>query len=242
VYANDPLAKILRDLGAHVLPVSEALTVVHNAMQSPQAIWGFSGYATEGRPYRVLGNALRSLFGFLTTSGNRPPLVCHGGSNEGVLGLADVLARHHGIPTLGFTPLQGLDSMGASTHGVIGGDTYRSRERLVATPSDLLACAGGHDGTRRELDEALKGGGVGLLLAFEDYRPESLLGSCHTTGSTATFAEFLKYGERLVVCRSFTELPAKVSQALAVAAQSSMLPPNRTARFNRLVRYLAEQT
>jgi predicted Rossmann-fold nucleotide-binding protein len=98
---------------------------------------------------------MHALFAELNYSNRMPELIVNGGSRTGVLGLSAYIARLHGVQTLGFTPLQGLDNMAPQSQLIVGGNTYRDREKLVGAAADVLTVWGGQGGTERECEAAV---------------------------------------------------------------------------------------
>lgn len=180
-------------------------------------VWGFSGYATGGvnkatqKPfgYQEEGDGLRVLYAHLSDQDQSPGIAIDGGVSEGFLALNSVVARSAGISTLGFIPLQGLSSVGIRDHMVVAGNTYRDRETFVGT-ADILACAGGDQGTARECHEAVSRGAAVLLMALKEY-PQSSLPKTYQTHEDLRRA--YKTGQ-LVVCESIDDLPDSVDRLL----------------------------
>ena len=234
IYAD---AQVLNELREYrkVEPLSETVALFARLAGTSGLIWGFSGYATAGRAYRLEAEMMTVLYRYLASQIRLPVLATDGSSSAGVLGLSGVIAAAYGVPTLGFCCLQGLDCMAPRDHMVVSGHTYRDREELVGVAPDVLVAVGGHEATRRECGHALKNGGVVLMLAPQDYRPDSLMGSLHSSGSRQTFAD-LQPADRIVVCRSIAEVPAAVESVLElIAGTRRRVRSRRMSRIDRLI-------
>lgn len=216
------LARELRSHGARTASLHNVLRVVHSAFAQPEVVWGVSGFATPGHDSSVEAEALSALYHHLATGGTLPPLVTDGGASVGVLGLNGIIAAQHKVPTLGFTPLQGIASMGVRTHTVVWGDLYRDREVLVGLVPDALACVAGGDGARRECQTTLRYGGVVLLVKLRDYHPESFPAAYE---SFPDIAEAIANG-RFFVCESLEDLPERIAQVRRASEAARLVHRN----------------
>jgi predicted Rossmann-fold nucleotide-binding protein len=214
VYTDDEaLAQALEERGAQTAALDDALTVIRRRM-ARGVMWGFSGFATKGFECDVEGKGMRKLYDYIAEDDTS----ADGAASAGVLGLNSVLARMNGVQTIGFSPRQGLSSISHRDHLVVKYHTYRQRERLIGAVSDVLVCAAGGEGARRELQRALNLGAIGLILALEgkEYGPNTLPGNYQTF-------ETLRNAEadgQLVVCRSAADIPAAVSDVVAASAET----------------------
>jgi hypothetical protein len=182
-----------------------------------RAVWGFSGYATGGRPYDLEAQALLALYECLDDSGRLPVMTVDGAMSAGVLGLNGILASEYGVPSLGCTPYEGLASIGPRAHMLIEGATYQKREPIIAMLSDILACVGGDAASYRECQIALDHGSVVLLMVLRDYdSPQPLSKTHHTLKHTYD-------PSRLIVCNDLNLVPQCVDEALAALDKTDPL-------------------
>lgn len=224
VYVGDAeLREALRARGARTASLKLAVDRIQSMCLRTGVIWGVSGFATPGPDCSAEAGGLAALYQFLADMQMLPMLVADGGASVGVLGLNGLIAAMHKVPTLGFSPLQGIASMGARDHTVIWGDTFRDREQLVGLLPDALVCAGGGDGAGRECEKALDHGSPVLLLALRDYDEGTL---------PVTYRSWPKLAEaegngRLVVCRSLDELPRCIGLVHEMARLAAVQRPAR---------------
>lgn len=173
MYARAPMDGRLRDLGASAASLREAYAVISHALHTG-TVWGVSGFATGATPEQPLdyikeNNILSAFYTYISNSAMRPSLIVDGGCSEGILGLNGYFAEDRGLPNLGYIPFEGLTSMSARQHMVVWGDTYRDRELLVGTTSQILLCMGGADGTIRECLRALLYNSPVILVEAKHY-------------------------------------------------------------------------
>jgi hypothetical protein len=194
-------------------------------------IWGVSGFATPGPDCSAEAGGLAALYQFLADSNRLPMLVADGGASVGVLGLNGLIADMHNVLTLGFTPLQGIASMGPRNHTVIWGNSYRDREQLVGLLPDALVCAGGGDGAGRECETTIDNGGPVLLLALKKYDEGTL---------PVTFRSWPKLQQaesegQLVVCESLDDLPRCIGLVYEMAKLAAAQRPGRLTAITHLL-------
>lgn len=214
IYTNDDtLSRAVQAYGASVGTLSSANALVQQRLTGG-LVWGFSGFATAGRPYSVEAGGMREIYRTLGQA-RKPALVVDGGVSAGVLGLSGVLAIEFGTETLGVIPLQGLGSIGPRNRLLVWGNTYRDRERMVGTLPDILCCVGGADGTLRECLAAVEQGSIVVLLALQDYGSSSLPGSYKKYEELRLAAK----NGTLFVCHSISNIATCINAALEAHAR-----------------------
>ncbi len=229
----------LRDCGIGAKMHEEAADLLgwHLGPNNRSLVWGFSGYATggidlaSGSPfsYNAEANGLLGIYGYLAAKNALPSLAFDGGTREGFLELNRVVAQSAGVETLGFLPEQGLGAVGVRDHLVVGGKTYKGRERAIAT-ADVLVCAGGTGipdvpyakdahavGTAHECIRAVKAGATVLMLDLQEYPPASLPRTFHRHDDLRKAHD----DGRLVVCRSLDTIPDCIDQVLETDVRRS---------------------
>jgi hypothetical protein len=195
-------------------------------------VWGFSGFATGGPSYAVEARAMRALMGSLKSMNLMPSLISDGGVDEGVLGVAGILARRFDVPSLGFLPRQGLASAGERTYMAVRMQTYQGREQLVGITPDVLVCVGGAGGTRSECEAALNQGSVVVLLVMRSYDPPSFVESHRDIQALADAED----GGQLFVCSELQHIMSVARRAATAAGRESRANrPERLATLSRLL-------
>lgn len=175
---NSVLRQALEAKGVVVGSMGDVTTLIKRC-SGKGVIWGFSGYATAGKEYRLEADAMRNIYESISKA-QMPSLVVDGGVSAGVLGLSSALAAEFGVQTLGVIPVGGLDSIGPRNDMLVWGDTYQQREKMVAAIPDILWCVAGAGGTLRECVAAVEQGSVVVIVAPRNYDKESLPGSYKT--------------------------------------------------------------
>lgn len=226
---HQALRQELQVQGFTATGLAEAGSVIESHYGNDALIWGFSGFASvlPGIDYRQEGKGIAQFYDYLATTDRKPGLAVDGGVSAGNLGLSAVIAAQHGVPTMGFIPLNGLDSTGTRDHLVVWGNNYPDREVLVGTTPDAVLGIGGAEGTRRECEAALKQGSAVLLMALKDYGPKSLPA---TYQKHPVMTEAVEDG-RMVICESPEALPDAIEQT-AEAAQHAR--DNRSHRLKAI--------
>jgi hypothetical protein len=227
MYADESAHAALREHGARTGTLADAADIVERYMSEDELMWGFSGFATAGPAFKTEAQGMSRLFERLEQQNRLPSLVSDGAARAGILGLCGVIARRHGVPTLGFTPWQGLSTMAPRDHMVVAYDTYMEREDLVGMTPDILVCVGGGDGARRECQATIRFGGAALLLALKDYGPKLL------TGSFEQFEDLAQAQAdgRLVVARSLRGLPKALREVQEAGEHAAV---SRATRLSAL--------
>jgi len=221
VYTNhEPLRSSINDLGiTYAWLLEDFVDGLREAHTAPRLFWGFSGFASKGKGCgcELEADAMETIYGYFVRSSNRPRLVCDGGSGAGVLALNGVLAAKYDIESVGFTPFQGVASMGVRDQMVIARPTYKSREVLVGTLPDILVCVGGGGGTRREAVHAVEAGNIVLLVMLRGKdNPDILAGSWHLDPKLMEANE----AGTLLVCEYLEDLPRALEKARKLATQT----------------------
>jgi len=230
--ANEGLNQALRSRNANVAPMGEAARLIEQHLTGDRMVWGTVGYASGGFDLTIEGEGMQRLYEYAVADDRRrPSLLVDGGSSVGVLGLNGVLAKKYGIPTLGFTPVQGIAKMAPRDHVVVWGDLYPARQILVGSTPDIVFCWGGGPGAQMECIYALKKRSVVVLMSLGDYGSEALL---HTYQSVRVMRRAAKKG-RLIICETVDDIPARVDAAMKMCARKSLA--RRPARI-RTVRKL----
>jgi len=208
VYTDTSLGDVFWQHSVPTLPYADVIQAVE-AYQRNGLVWGFSGFATGGYNYTNEADAIAALLQTLVNINSMPSLISDGGVSAGVLGLSGVLAAKHGIPSMGFIPLQGLANIGSRDHLVVKANTYPEREVFVGLLPDILVCVGGADGTRRECQVALESGSIVLLLVVRDYGVKSF------PGSYRSFPDIYKAEKegRFIVLEDYDIIPRIVQNA-----------------------------
>lgn len=227
VYAEQALLRPLEGADIKARRLADALGVLSEAFNDTnRLVWGVSGYAEADHNYTSEVAALKSLYTTLQAFDDSPSLVIDGGGSVGVLGASALCAAQRNIPTLGYTPLKGLASVGMRTHTVVRMDTFRQREILVGTTPDVLVCVGGGEGTLRELERTALGGSAALILVPQRYPGKDALWK--TYKQSAKLRSACSAG-RIVYCDDMRELRGAVSAVRQAARQHSV-----TRRRHRL--------
>ncbi len=221
--AHRELRNLVRTRGGRVCRLArlKALWLIAKSFSQPRLIWSVSGFATYNFNCEAQADALEICYQYFTANKKqRPYLVVDGGACAGVLGLSGVLARKHGITSLGIVPLQGFASTAPRDIVIVPPrcETYLQREDTIVKIADVTLCIDGGEGTVREALFALRGGSVVLLFA-------SSIGECWQQ-QRLEFTRAKREG-RLIVCRSLDELPTCLARIAQVA---------RHARRSRLYR------
>lgn len=222
---NQALRQTLEMQGFPVGDVTAAYDVIAEQYDKDELVVGFSGFATPGFGYETEAEGIVEVHEYLAATGRRPGLVVDGGVSAGNLGLSAVVAAQNEVSTIGFIPLEGLDSVGARDHMVVWGNTYPDREVMVGTTPDVLVCVGGGEGTKREGEVALVNGSAVLLLALKEYGPNSLPA---TYRNNETWANAMSEA-RAAVCESLETLPEKIETVVRAVDAS-----NRDKRLRNL--------
>ena len=229
---NTAVAAVTNPLG-HTGPAAGILPIIRQA-QTGGLVWGFSGFAMPGYDYTAEAAGMIELIRALNGTGQTPSLICDGGVSDGVLGLSGALAKHHGIPSLGYAPLEGLACIGPRNTLVAHKDTYRAREILVGITPDILVCVGGGPGSLRECEEAIKSGGIVVLLSLREYDYD--LAVVKTYRNSTVLREAAGNGT-FIVCGSVPIMRERLSRIMHVARRYSL--PSRSERLTKLGRELA---
>lgn len=236
VYADETMTDILYEHGAReVAPLEEAVEVIDGFLTNdPQElIWSVSGFATAGNRYIEEGRAMDALFTELAFRGRLPELVVDGGSRTGVLGLSAYIARERGVSTLGFTPLQGLDSMAPHDHLIVGGETYRDREKLVGSAADIITVWGGRDGTEREIIRAADCQSTIFFMNGREYTEEDVP---QTFYRHEALRDAYEDGRLVVYNHGSDDLSAKLDEVVTAAQANPISRAIRRAAFPGLLR------
>ena len=215
---------------ADVRTRQEAYLKLLEPLKAERQIWGFSGYATAGFDYGLEAGALRAIYEQMDGD-YRPQMVVDGGVSAGVLGLNGLMAREHGLPSIGVIPRMGCGSLGVRDDMIIWGDTYRQREMVVGTLPHVLWCIGGADGTRREAAWASRQRSAIVIVALSDrtHGPKSLLATYRNIKALRS----AERREELIICREISEIPDIARAAHAIGARSD--PEKRRADLSQLM-------
>jgi len=233
-YANNPeLAALAASLGPRLGGRANAILPTIRMAQSNGMVWGFSGFAMPGHPYRIEMQGMTELLTMLLNMGQLPSLLCDGGVSDGILGLAGVLAKHFGVPSLGYAPLEGLASIGPRDLLVAHKHTYQQREILVGITPDVLVCVGGGPGSQRECEKAIQNGGIVVLLSLREYDYDQAV--IKTYRSSKVLREAADDGT-FIICGSVPIMRERLPRILHVARRYSL--PSRSERLIKLEREL----
>jgi hypothetical protein len=204
-----------------------AVSLIRNVYRdNNRLVWGVSGFASPGFGCRDQVRTMQATYAYLVKDGHRrPSLVVDGAAAVGVLGANGVIAEKYHIPRLGYSPRQGLSSMGPRDHMVVHRDTYRGREALVGITPDLLACFDGGEGTHREARRTIDEGSVVFMALHGDPHPKLNLPDLQRR---ATLGRLIVWDGK----KSPERLEAKLQEAIDAARQCSL--PMRPVRLRAL--------
>ena len=233
-YVDNPeLATLASSLGPRIGGRANAVLPAIRTAQRDGLVWGFSGFAMPGHPYNIEMQGMVELLTALLNTGQLPSLICDGGVSDGILGLAGVLAKRFGIPSLGYAPLEGLASIGPRDLLVAHKHTYQQREILVGITPDILVCVGGGPGSQRECEKAIQNGGIVVLLSLREY--DYHLAVSKTYRRSKVLHEAADNG-KFIVCGSVPIMRERLPRILQVARRHSL--PSRSERLVTLGREL----
>lgn len=158
----------------HELPTAQDVTTFIDKLRNTAGlIIAFSGYGTEGRDYSVESDAIETVLISSEEAGLSIDFVIGGGTGYGVPGLAGLIAKMHGYPTVGCAPLRSLRGAAPCTDFVVVGREFGHEAKALGAASDVLFVLGGGPIATDEVKSALNRGSKVISLACKTYPANS---------------------------------------------------------------------